>query len=101
MKLVSAGNVAGSWESSVFDIRARIREGRFFIFKSLGMLKEQMKLYRTKEDGITVVKKDDDLIDPMRYVCMNIKSATMRKNDANSDIIMPREDGPFNSYSII
>ena len=65
------------------------------------MLKEQMKLYRTKEDGITVVKKDDDLIDPMRYVCMNIKSATMRKNDANSDIIMPREDGPFNSYSII
>lgn len=101
LKLVSAGNVAGSWESSVFDIRARIREGRFFIFKSLGMLKEQMKLYRTKEDGITVVKKDDDLIDPMRYVCMNIKSAAMRKNDANSDIIMPREDGPFNSYSII
>ena len=95
--MISAGNVPGTWAPSVFDIRTRIREGRFFIFSSLSMLREQMRLYRTKEDGITVVKKDDDLIDPMRYVCMNIKSAMQRKNDANNDIILPGSDEPFDA----
>jgi len=100
LSLVNAGNVAGTTMPSIIEIRNRILEGRFFIFRSLSMLREQMRLYRTKDNGIDIYKLNDDLIDPMRYVVMNIKSATQLKS-GNNDIILPDDDLPFDSYSFI
>lgn len=63
-------------DASIAEIRKRIGSGRLYIFNNLHMLLKELRTYRTKEtaDGNTkIVKVDDDLIDPMRYLIMGIE----------------------------
>lgn len=57
-------------DTSIHAIREAIAGGKFWIFQSLQKLIKQMRLYRTKDDGKTIYKVLDDLIDPMRYAYM-------------------------------
>lgn len=63
-------------QASIAEIRKRIGSGQLFIFSTCQMLLKEMRTYRTKEtaDGNTkIVKVDDDLIDPLRYLIMGIE----------------------------
>lgn len=63
-------------QASIAEIRKRIGAGQLFIFSTCQMLLKEMRTYRTKEtaDGNTkIVKVDDDLIDPLRYLIMGIE----------------------------
>jgi phage terminase large subunit-like protein len=69
-------------DASIAEIRKLIGEGRLYIFSTCTMLLKEMKTYRTrtpKEGGpARIVKVNDDLIDPMRYLLMDI--------DANAEV---------------
>lgn len=73
LELMKANN---NVDASIAEIRKLIGSGRLYIFKTCQMLLKEMRTYRTKEtgDGNTkIVKVDDDLIDPMRYLLMGIE----------------------------
>lgn len=69
--------------ASIAEIRRLIGSGRLFVFTTCPMLLKELRTYRTKEtsDGNTkIVKVDDDLVDPLRYLCMGItEHATIPK----------------------
>lgn len=76
LSLISAKNHANSWEPSVAEVRRRIGSGRLYIFNTCTELLKEMRTYRTKESENgreTVVKTNDDLVDPLRYICMGIE----------------------------
>jgi phage terminase large subunit-like protein len=61
LKLIKANADAGSVDASIHAIRAAIKSGRFWVFKSCHKLIKQIRLYRTKDDGKTIYKVNDDL----------------------------------------
>lgn len=76
LDLVNAGNNANTWKPSVEEIRRLIGSGRLYIFKTCQSLLQEMRTYRVKVSdtgGETVIKTNDDLVDPLRYICMNIE----------------------------
>lgn len=61
-------------EAGVFEVWQRVVEGRLKIFKSLQNFWAEFGLYRRDEKG-KIVKKNDHLMDDMRYMCMSIELA--------------------------
>lgn len=80
LELLKANNDVAA---SIAEIRRLIGSGRLFVFTTCPMLLKELRTYRTKEtsDGNTkIVKVDDDLVDPLRYLCMGItEHATIPK----------------------
>lgn len=63
-------------DASIQEIRKLIGSGRLYIFTTCQMLLKELRTYRTKEtpEGKSkIVKTNDDLIDPMRYLVMGIE----------------------------
>ena len=82
LDLMKANAGPGSVETSITEIRRRMGSGRLFIFTTCPMLLRELRTYRTKpsETGKPViVKVDDDLVDPLRYICMGIQHAEIPK----------------------
>lgn len=76
LDIVSAKNHSGSWRPSVEEVRRLIGSGRLYIFTTCSKLLQEMRTYRTKTSetgGEVVIKTNDDLVDPLRYICMNIE----------------------------
>ena len=79
LDLVKANN---NVEASIAEIRRRMGSGRLFIFTTCQMLLRELRTYRTREssDGkAKIVKVEDDLIDPLRYICMGLEHAEAPK----------------------
>ncbi len=75
LELIKANN---SVDGSIAEIRRRFGSGRLFIFSTCNMLLKELRTYRTKtsDNGkAVIVKVDDDLVDPMRYLVMGIEHA--------------------------
>lgn len=75
LDLIKANNTV---DGSITEIRRRMGSGRVFIFSTCQMLLKELRTYRTKtsaDGNDKIVKTDDDLIDPFRYVCMGIEHA--------------------------
>lgn len=78
LDLIKANN---SVDASIIEIRRLMGSGRLFIFNNLDMLLKELRMYRTKktpEGNTKIVKEEDDLIDPLRYVCMGISEHAER-----------------------
>ena len=79
LDLIRANN---NVESSAIELNRLIGSGRLYIFSNLSMLLREMRMWRTKKNEdtgkIKVVKEEDDLIDPLRYVCMGIEEHAER-----------------------
>ena len=78
LDLIKANN---SVDASIIEIRRLIGSGRLFIFSNLDMLLKELRMYRTKktsEGNVKIVKEEDDLIDPLRYICMGISEHAER-----------------------
>ncbi len=78
LDLIKANN---SVDASLIEIRRLMGSGRLFIFDNLAMLLRELRMYRTKKtaDGnAKIVKEEDDLIDPLRYICMGIQEHAER-----------------------
>ena len=72
LDLIKANNAV---DASIIEIRRLIGSGRLFVFNNLDMLFKELRMYRTKKtsDGnAKIVKEEDDLVDPLRYLCMGI-----------------------------
>lgn len=90
LDLIKANN---SVETSLIEIRRRIGSGRLFIFDNLDMLLKELRMYRTKKtpDGnVKIVKEEDDLVDPLRYVCMGIQEHAERPKRFQQPIVSKR-----------
>jgi phage terminase large subunit-like protein len=75
LELVNAGNNSNTWKPSVEEVRRLIGSGCLYIFTTCNMLLQELRTYRvktTENGGETVVKTNDDLVDPLRYICMNM-----------------------------
>ncbi len=73
LEIINAQNTSGTWETSVNEIRRLIGSGRLYIFTTCHQLLKEMRTYRTKatETGKEqVVKIEDDLVDPLRYIAL-------------------------------
>ena len=66
LKLVPALNAV---EPGLYECWNRLQTGRLRIFKTLGNLHSEYRLYRRDENG-KVVKENDHLMDAMRYLVM-------------------------------
>jgi len=67
--------------ASINKINTVISERRFYVFDTCRVLLDQMGKYRRskneKTGKITIVKKDDDVIDPLRSALMNLEEARL------------------------
>lgn len=62
-------------DAGISEVRKLIGSGRLYIFSTCTMLLKEMRTYRTKETAegkSKIVKVDDDLVDPLRYTCIDI-----------------------------
>ena len=60
-------------EASIAEIRKRFGGGRLYIFSTCTMLLQELRTYRTKQTATgdeRIVKTNDDLIDPLRYLTL-------------------------------
>lgn len=58
---------AGSVEEGILEVSDRIESGRLKIFESCRALIDEYRKYRRDDNG-KIVKKDDDLMDALRYM---------------------------------
>ena len=67
--------------ASINKINTVISERRFYVFDTCRVLLDQMGKYRRskneKTGKVTIVKKDDDVIDPLRSALMNLEEARL------------------------
>lgn len=57
-------------------VRKLIAEGRLFIFKDrCPELLKQMRMYRTKDDGVSIYKVDDDMVDAFTHAIYMLDKA--------------------------
>lgn len=79
LRVSAAATDSGSVEASISMIQTLIMQGRLFIFSSCRRLLDQMSMYRraiNKSSGkVSIVAKDNDLIDPLRYIILHIDEA--------------------------
>lgn len=93
LDVVSAKNNANTWEPSVAEIRRLMGSGRLFIFTTCTELLKELRTYRTRmtENGAeTVVKTNDDLVDPLRYICMHINELAERPKRFQPKMQVPK-----------
>lgn len=68
-------------QASISEIRRLMGSGRLFIFNTCTELLKELRTYRTKitpNGAEVIVKTNDDLVDPLRYVCMGIEEHAER-----------------------
>lgn len=71
LNIISAENYAGSVQTSINILNQLFAERRLYIFSTCTELIRQILLYRrvkAKNGDIHIVKRDDDLVDPLRYI---------------------------------
>lgn len=76
-------------EPGIMELFQRMKTGRLKIFNTCGPLFEEMRQYHRKEGKI--VKKDDDLVDAMRYSALSVISRGISAGEA--------ERGYMSSYN--
>jgi hypothetical protein len=57
-------------EAGIYEVWQRLSTGRLKVFSSLGSFRSEYRMYRRDEDG-KIVKKNDHLMDTMRYLVMS------------------------------
>lgn len=67
LSLLEADNAV---ETGIFEVYQRLTTGRLFIFNTLTNLRSELSMYHRDKKG-AVVKKNDHLMDAMRYLCMS------------------------------
>ena len=79
LNVTEAETNAGSVEASIAMINTLIMQGKLQIFKTCRKLLDQMAMYRrakNKSTGkVSIVMKDNDLIDPLRYRILHSEDA--------------------------
>lgn len=71
LKLINADKSVMAGISSVWE---RMSTGKLKIFKSCRALQQELATYRMDETG-KIIKENDHILDPLRYICMGIKHA--------------------------
>lgn len=76
------------------------QEQRLFVFDTCNHLRREMKLYRYNEKNGKVIKKNDDVIDPVRYALMALDKARVigqhRRHEQEAFTVVEWE--PFDPY---
>lgn len=78
LHIISAENYAGSVQTSINMVNQLFAEHRLYIFSTCRELVRQVLLYRrvkSKNGEIHIVKRDDDLVDPLRYIGLHLEKA--------------------------
>jgi hypothetical protein len=57
-------------EAGLYEVWQRLSTGRLKIFNNLSSLRTEYRMYRRDDDG-KIVKKNDHLMDAMRYLVMS------------------------------
>jgi phage terminase large subunit-like protein len=74
-------------EAGIYEVWERLSSGRLKIFKSLGNLRSEYRIYRRDEKG-RIVKKDDHLLDCLRYLIMSgLENAKPKKLVEKKEIV--------------
>ena len=80
-------------DASIIEIRRLMGSGRLFIFNNLDMLLKELRMYRTRKTdngNVKIVKEDDDLVDPLRYICMGISEHAERARRFRQPVNIPK-----------
>jgi phage terminase large subunit-like protein len=80
LKLTPANNAI---EAGIYEVWQRLSTGRLKIFKSCPMLIREFSLYHRDDKG-QIVKKNDHLMDCMRYLCLANKNVWTYPADDNA-----------------
>jgi len=75
LKLITAEN---SVEAGISVMWERMSTGRFKIFKSCRNLLQELITYRRNPKN-EIIKENDHVVDPARYLCMGIKHARTKQ----------------------
>lgn len=82
LKFVKKGQ--GSVEEGILEISDRLESGRIKVFDTLVGWLEEYRVYRRDDNG-KVVKKNDDLMDAMRYLARSgLKISNIEPSELNS-----------------
>ena len=77
-------------EAGIYDVWTRLSTGRIKVFKTLQNWLHEYRIYRRDDKG-KVVKKDDHLMDAMRYL--------VRSGLSYSDVMPADDDDPYDRPS--
>jgi hypothetical protein len=80
LKILKAANAV---EAGIFEVWERLQTGRLKIFKSCSALQREYGLYHRDDNG-KIVKKNDHLLDSLRYL-INSDKSIWRTPDQGAD----------------
>ena len=88
LKLVPADNAV---EAGIFELWQRLSTGRLKIMRSCSGLLREFSLYHRDDNG-KIVKKNDHLLDALRYLCLADKSIWSYPSNDNKNKVVNLQD---------